>query len=194
MFASVGNTVGSLMDIQEAIITGCLLGDGSMRCKTNALLEINHSLKQKAYVDWKYAKLHDLISSPPKARRGKGGRIAYRFTTRSLPKLTRFYKRFYRNGEKIIPNDLKLDPLSLAVWFMDDGSKSYRAVYLNTQKFGGDALAKLIRLLRDTYDITARPNKDKEYYRLRIAVESMAKLRKIIEPHLLPSFKYKLPS
>ena len=182
------------MDAQEAIIIGCLLGDGSMRCKTNALLEINHSVKQKAYVDWKYKKLRSLVSSPPKARRGKGKRIAYRFTTRSLPKLTHFYRKFYRNGRKIIPNDLILHPLSLAVWFMDDGCKSYRAVYFNTQKFDNNSATKMINLLKDAYGIIARLNKDKQYYRLRIAVESVGKLQKVIEPHILPTFKYKLPS
>ncbi|UCD54888.1 MAG: hypothetical protein JSV93_05070 [Candidatus Omnitrophota bacterium] len=165
-----------------------------MRCKANALLEINHSFRQKAYVDWKYENLCNLVSSPPRARRGKGVRVAYRFTTKSLPELTHFYRKFYKNGKKIIPNDLKLNPLSLAVWFMDDGCKSYRAIYLNTQKFDFDSLVKLINLLKRDYDITARLNKDKKYYRLRIAVESVAKLRKVIEAYVLPSFKYKFPS
>ena len=186
--------MGSLTEKQKAIIEGSLLGDGAMRCKTNALLEINHSFKQKAYVDWKYEKLRNLTSSPPKARRGKGVRIAYRFTTRSLPELTEFYRRFYRSGKKAIPNDLKLNPLSLAVWFMDDGCKSYRAVYLNTQQFDQESLLKLIRLLRGQYQITARLNKDKQYRRLRIAVESVARLKNIIEPYILPAFKYKMPS
>jgi len=186
--------VGSLMDKQKAIIIGSLLGDGSMRCRANALLEVNHSIKQKAYVDWKYKNLRNLVSSPPKARRGEGVRIAYRFTTKSLPVLTRFYRKFYKDGKKIIPDNLKLNPLSLAVWFMDDGSKSYRAVYFNTQQFDSDSLSKLIKLLKSGFDINARPNKDKKYYRLRIAVESVVKLRKIINPYLLPSLKYKLPS
>jgi hypothetical protein len=38
----VGNTVGSLSDEQHFIVVGTLLGDGTMRCKANALLEINH--------------------------------------------------------------------------------------------------------------------------------------------------------
>ena len=32
----MGNTVGSLTEAQRSIIIGTLLGDGSMRCKTNA--------------------------------------------------------------------------------------------------------------------------------------------------------------
>ena len=60
--------MGSLTEKQKSIIEGCLLGDGSMRCKTNALLEINHSLEQKPYVDWKYENLKDLVRTPPKAK------------------------------------------------------------------------------------------------------------------------------
>lgn len=45
-----GNTVGSLSQVQEEVLIGTLLGDGALRKakgKQNALLEINHSLKQK---------------------------------------------------------------------------------------------------------------------------------------------------
>ena len=127
--------MGSLTERQKAIIIGSLLGDGTMRCKTNALLEINHSIKQSEYVDWKYNELKKLVSSKPHKRFGNAGRIAYRFTTKSLPELTKIYREFYADGRKIVPNGLKIHPLSLAVWFMDDGCKSHNAVYLNTQKF-----------------------------------------------------------
>jgi len=48
------NTVGSLTQLQKSIIIGCILGDGYLRIfpgRKNALLEINHSLKAKEYVD-----------------------------------------------------------------------------------------------------------------------------------------------
>ena len=127
--------MGSLSGEERAVIVGCLLGDGAMRCKTNALLEVNHSWAQRDYVDWKYCKLQRLVSTPPSSRLGNGIRIAYRFTTRSIPELTELYYQFYADGRKRIPGDLKLEPLSLAVWVMDDGCKSYRAMYLNTQRF-----------------------------------------------------------
>src|SRR3990170_2722125 len=44
MTTRMGNVVGSLSEVQQAIVIGSLLGDGSMRCKTNALLEINLTL------------------------------------------------------------------------------------------------------------------------------------------------------
>lgn len=185
--------MGSLTREQKSIITGCLLGDGAMRCKTNALLEINHSIEQKDYVDWKYSKLKELVSTPPKSRQGNGKRIAYRFTTRSLPELTGIYRQFFVDGQKTVPKDLFLDPLGLAIWFMDDGCKSYRAVYFNTQKFDLDVQRRLIDLLKDQFGLVSSLNKDKEYYRLRIAVQSVDLLKQFIVPHMIPELLYKLP-
>src|SRR5882757_9459236 len=115
------NTVGSLTQLQRSIIIGTILGDGYLRIvsgKKNALLEINHSLSQKEYVDWKYEMLQALCKSGPKSRKSNGTRIAYRFNTRQHPELTTLHTAFYGEGKKSIPDILILDPIMLAVWFM----------------------------------------------------------------------------
>ena len=183
----------SLNVTQRALILGSLLGDGAMRCKVNALLEINHCAAQRSYVDWKYGLLADLVSTPPKLRNGNAGRRAYRFTTRSLPELTPFYKAFYRRGVKAVP-PLWLSPLSLATWFMDDGSKSRNAVYLNTQQFDCESQALLVEMLRAQFGIAASLNRDKQYLRIRIAVGSMERFGALVGPHILPEMRYKLPN
>lgn len=58
--------MGSLSEEQKQVILGCLLGDGYMRKKTNAHLQITHSVKQSEYVDWKYKIFKDLVLTPPK--------------------------------------------------------------------------------------------------------------------------------
>src|SRR6266487_3516973 len=186
----MGNTVGSLSEVQQAIVIGSLLGDGSMRCKTNALLEINHSFHQRSYVDWKYRHLAELVRTPPRARNGNGGRVAYRFVTRSLPCLTAYYELFYESGRKRVP-ELELSELAVAVWFMDDGCKSRRAVYLNTQQFDEQSQKLLLRLLSEKWGIDGALNRDKSYYRIRISVEGTARLAKLIDQHLLPELRYK---
>ena len=70
-----GNTVGSLSETQRSLIVGTLLGDGAMRCKVHALIEINHSAEQKAYVDWKHQLLAELVGTPPKQRNCRVGRV-----------------------------------------------------------------------------------------------------------------------
>jgi len=188
----VGNTVGSLSGVQHELVIGCLLGDGAMRCETNALLEINHSIHQRSYVDWKYRHLAELVATTPKVRTGNGGRLAYRFLTRSLPELTPYFRMFYGSDGKQVP-DLELTPLTLAVWFMDDGSRSRSAVYLNTQKFNDQSQKRLLGLLVEQWEIVAALNRDKTYHRIRVSVEGTARLASLIEPLLLPELRYKLP-
>jgi LAGLIDADG DNA endonuclease family protein len=188
----MGNTVGSLSEVQRAIVLGSLLGDGSMRCKTNALLEINHAASQRAYVDWKYDHLIDLVRTPPRPRRGNGSRVAYRFVTRSLPALTPYFHLFYKAGRKKVP-EIELSALTLAVWFMDDGCKSRNAVYLNTQQFDMVGQELLVRLLKEQWDIGATLNRDKCYRRIRVSVDGTTRFGRLVEPYLLPELRYKLP-
>ena len=185
------NTV--LTEIQRSVLIGTLLGDGAMRCKTNALLEVNHSIAQKAYVDWKHAVFADIVATPPAERRGNGGRIAYRFVTRSVPALTPWYRAFYPAGKKVVP-DIELTPLGLAVWLMDDGCRSRTSVYFNTQQFSQPDQLKLAEVLARTFGIRATLNRDRSYRRLRIAVASVPRLRELTLPFVLPELAYKLPS
>ena len=189
------NTVGSLTQEQESIIIGLLLGDGYLRImpgRKNAFLEINHSIiNEKDYVDWKYHKLKELVKSSPRERKGKDRRIAYRFFTRQHPELTDLYLTFYSNRKKIIP-ELNLDPLMIAVWFMDDGSKSYRTYYLNTQLFNHQSQKRLIWMLKKQFGINSSLNRDKKYYRIRIKQNSAEKFKKLISVLVIPTMKYKL--
>lgn len=189
------NTVGSLTKLQRSIIIGTILGDGHLRIisgKKNALLEINHAISQKEYVDWKYTMLKTLCKSGPKSRSSNGARIAYRFTTRQHPELTMLFRSFHGEGKKSIPDDLVLDPIMLAVWFMDDGSRCRESdVYLNTQQFSLHDQEKLRALLK-TLDIESSLNKDKEYKRIRIKKSSIPTLFGKISPYILPSMAYKI--
>lgn len=189
------NTVGSLTKFERQIIIGSLLGDGYMRIvpgRSDAFLEINHSIKAKEYVDYKYESLKRLCESAPKERKTNDGRVAYRFYTKQHKELTEFYGQFYKRGKKIIPSDIVIDSVILAVWYMDDGSKSRdRDVYLNTQQFSIADQNKLLYCLR-LLGIQARLNKDKKYFRIRILKDSISNFMEIISPHIIDSMRYKL--
>jgi hypothetical protein len=176
------------------LITGSLLGGGYIRTvpgRRNAFLEINHSYNAKDYVDWKYSLLKGIVKIPPHARRTNGKRIAYRFFTRQHPEITRMWQRWYVRGQKKIPMDLMIDPLTLAVWFMDDGSSSGGSYYLNSQQFDWDSQEFLMKKLK-VHEIHTTLNRDKEYFRIRIIKESMIPFRKMIESYVVPSMRYKL--
>ena len=187
--------MGSLTQLQKSLINGSILGDGYIRIvpgRKDAFLEINHSYKAKEYVDWKYAILKAVAGSRPKMREGNGKRIAYRFYTKQHPEITELFRRFYQDRKKIIPIDLKLNPITLAVWFMDDGSRCRESdVYLNTQQFSYEDQQRLIKNLQQ-FDIEARVNRDKEYLRLRILKSSLPKFRSLIGEHIIPSMRYKI--
>lgn len=190
------NTVGSLTQHERSIVIGSLLGDGYLRIipgRRDAFLEINHSIKAREYVDSKYLALRRICTSPPKERiSGSEGRRAYRFFTNQNRELTKLYDRFYKNGKKTIPKDLKIDPLALAIWYMDDGSKSRASdIYLNTQQFSLQDQKRLLYKLREL-GITGRLNKDKQYYRIRILKEFIPLFVRKIEKHIVPCMHYKL--
>ena len=193
---NMDNTVGSLTQYQRSVIIGSLFGDGYVRTipgRKNAFLEINHSIVQKNYVDWKYDVLKSISGSPPKAREGNEGRIAYRFYTRQHPELTRLANLFYQKGKKVVPK-IHIDSVSLAIWYMDDGSKCRDSdVYLNTQQFTFSDQQYLLEILA-SLGIFARLNKDKNYFRIRLLKESIPKLKDLIEEHVIDDMRYKLVS
>jgi len=186
--------VGSLTRFQKSVVVGTVLGDGYLRRikgRADVFLEINHSFQQKEYVDWKYGVLGTVVVGKPRKRFGNGGRIAYRFYTKQLPELTDLHQDFYTSGRKVVPN-ITLDPVILAVWFMDDGSKCRASdVYLNTQQFDLESQAVLLRML-EGLGLQARLNRDKEYFRIRFLKSSLKRLQFLISDYIIPSMKYKI--
>src|SRR3989344_7144611 len=148
----------SLGKRQKEILIGLILGDGHLeRLYTPTLgrLKVEHSYKQKDYVDWIYEKFRDWVRSKPKIKEKKVWNKIYQnygFLTYGHRLLGEFQEKFYRKRRKIVPNDLEKDitPLGLAVWFMDDGSiksRRHRGLFLNTQNFIRSDVRKLQRIL-----------------------------------------------
>ncbi|MBU1017097.1 hypothetical protein KJ678_02945 [Patescibacteria group bacterium] len=190
----MGNTVGSLSKVQNELIIGTILGDGSLRRKTNTLLEINHSKKQKEYCLWKYEFLKDIVKTPPKERVSGKNREAVRFTTVSTHLLNKYFQMFYSQElkRKIIPSDLKLTLFSLAVWFMDDGSNCRDSVYFNTQQYTVDEQNHLRAIIKNQFGLESALNRDKKYFRIRLSSSSGRRLHKLIL-NLIPNcMKYKV--
>ncbi len=188
------NTVGSLSQVQMSVVIGSLLGDGYVRKiknRSNAFLEVNHSLSQKEYVDWKYEVLKPFVGGVPKTRKGNGERVAYRFYSKQHPTFSELRNKFYKDGRKIIP-DIQLDPISLAVWYMDDGSKCRSSdVYLNTQQFDYSSQLTLIGML-NKLGLQANLNKDKHYFRIRFLKSSLGNFKNLVDNFIISSMRYKL--
>lgn len=174
---------------------------------TEASFALDHSEVQKEYVLWKYERLREWVTTEPKVltrsyHKDRTRQLAsFRFQTLSHPEFTHWYKLFYPNGVKAIPenvDDILVSPLSLAVWFMDDGNKNHKAVFLNTQQFQKTDQERLLSCLRKNFGLEGTLNKHSAYngkqlYRIRVDTASTRRLSTLIGHYLLPSLKYKIP-
>lgn len=173
---------------QEEIFLGTMLGDGSLedRKTANSRLQIRHSLKQRDYVDWLYNEFQNLVLSKPRQIEN-----AYFFRTRSLPLFTQWRQKFYKGGTKIIPQDISLSPLSLAIWFMDDGYFDKKAAYFCTHCFDKQNLHHLQKLLRK-YGLESSPIIDRDHYKIRLFVGSTPRFISLVKQYIHPTLLYKI--
>jgi hypothetical protein len=197
----VGSSLGNK---QRSLLIGSLLGDGTLNFSGNfPNLKIEHCLKQRFYVFYKYRLLKQFVSTSPNlSYRYDNNREPYPkswwFRTIGLETLKFYYGLFYINKIKVIPNNIEklLDPLVLAIWAMDDGSSNNNrtAFYFNSQSFSLFDQLRLCKILKNKFYLNARTHKDKDKYRIYIPVADTNQLHRMIYPYLLPQFVYKFPN
>lgn len=122
-----------MTDLEKSVIMGTLLGDGHLNKRGKSVrLKIEHGVDQEDLVWWKYEKLKRLCpnTQPPHIAVSKKGFKSILFYTSSSRLLEEMHQLYYKkHGErykKVITSELidqlSLDPIVLAVWYMDDGS------------------------------------------------------------------------
>lgn len=195
-----------LTNRQKDILLGTLLGDGYLQ-KTgahNARLRIEHSLKQKAYVDWKYEELENIFRSEPvflrRVHPSSHQMYSYiRLQSYADSLLGKLKLRFYKNGRKTIPLDIKniiANPLSLAVWYMDDGyyDKRDKSAHIYLQAFDAREIQLIISGFSQLgIECKAYCRPDRKACQLNFRNIHKNKLLSMIEPHLIAEMRYKLP-
>jgi hypothetical protein len=193
---------------EKAIIYGTVLGDGYIQ-KTgekNSRLRLEHSFKQKNYLLWKTRELSTLFLGRPKFLSRihpiSGKRYEYaRHQSNSSPFLGKLRKVFYPNGRKAIPSDLGKfirHPLSLAVWYMDDGYYSRKeddkTAYLYLGKVTEREAKTVQKTLEENFSLkTSVVDKKLKGMALRFFAEDSRRLADLIKPYILSEFFYKLP-
>ena len=205
----------TLTPLQHALIVGSLLGDlhiqitsaATQRCR----LRFDHTIAQKNYVDWKYSILKDPLcrdTKPP--HRGRRG--GYQFYSMYRDELISYREEWYKlkggKFRKEVPNNidsLLVDPVSLAVWYLDDGTKrtDSNACRLATQGFSLSENKRLRNCLLKNFAIPAsidkwRPKKSTRFlYGLSIQSKTggykrlLELIHKIVEAEV-PTMLYKL--
>ena len=190
-----------LNSAQRSILVGLLLGDGHLETQNRGQtyrLKVEHSIVQKDYVDWLYGKFKDLARTQPQAKKRKGkNQDSYWFSTYSLGTFRFYAKQFYADGRKKIPNVIAklLNRQGLAVWFMDDGSyksNRHRTFIIHAIGYHKNDLELIKSVLLEKFGIDTAIHRQYGKWRLYITSHSARKFKHIVEPHIIPSMKYKL--
>lgn len=171
---------------------------------TNVRLRLEHSLDQEEYLIWKFNSLKRIFNPFPIVKLNRTHPVTkkeykyIRCQSRTLPELRTIKEVFYKDGKKIVPADLKnyiTRPISLAVWFMDDG------YYYKRDKCGYLYLGNVVKqealicreALKDNFGLETKVLSKKKGYALYFSRLEMLKLKKIIGRYIIPLFKYKIP-
>ncbi len=189
-------------DDQYQIFIGGMLGDSCLRvqseCK-NASLSFAHSLKQENYALWKHKQLKNLCFDPyyAKEQDKRNGNIYECVCVRSYTNelFTQYLDKFYYelDGKRIkyINKDLlyTLEPLGIAVWFMDDGYKKECGYCFSTNCFSKQDLEIIIQFFKDKYDIVPTIHKSNVLY---IGAKYKDKFTNLIKPYIHNDCLYKI--
>ena len=184
------NLVLAVTSHQEEILIGSLLGDAYITARGQ--IQFEQSVHQKEYLFWKHQELSSIsyknISIVKRFdKRYKHENISYRFWTRQY--FISWREKFYFKSKKLVPKNIQLTPLSLAVWYMDDGCFSDNKCIIATDGFSQEDISFLQNLLLEKFNIkTSVKNESK----IMIKKESFNTFFSIISPHIILSMRYKI--
>ena len=189
---------------QQDVLVGLMLGDGSLEFNgyRGTRLQVKQSEERREYVFWLYSQFAHMTKTPPQQR--PDTRQWY-FGTRFFENLEELRNIFYARRTKVVPaniTELFQSPLTLAVWFMDDGhldyrAKSHYAYHISTDSFTESEVKVLQKLLLEKFGIVAKTYlslcRGKKYPKLYIGKEGRDAFTKTVAPYILSCFRYKLP-
>ncbi len=179
----------------RSILIGSMLGDGGLSSTggQTARYSEHHCAQQKLYLDWKASEWGPfLIGITPS---DKGEYQGFRLSTHGCIALRPYWERFYPDGagaKTFIRMPLKwVDPLALAVWYMDDGSKNGRYVRFHVSPNPLDREVQL-RIFRK-FHIEVKDYEEKNGNTLFIHNRTgVNRFLELVRPHIHPSLAYKL--
>lgn len=189
-------------DLKQLLI-GSLLGDGCFcsvsKGTKNNCLSIAHSMKQRNYLEYKWNILNK-YNLVPSIRESEIVNSRYthsikecRFKTRLHPIFTEIRNTCYDSSghKRVNMNFIKdIDPLGLAIWYMDDGYVTKNSCILSTCSFTLDEQSLLAKLLLEKFDLHFNVGKhDNSMY---LQAHDFSKFKQLIQDYVIPSMQYKL--
>lgn len=202
-----------LSDRTKEIVLGSLLGDGSLKIHkgySNARFSFRHSKSQSKYFLWKANALEEISSSKKIFLQHNDGGFSsqdkLRYQSRAGEPLTEIYHLTAKRGKLRITRKWlnQMTALSLAIWWLDDGSliaNSRKGVFC-TDGFDKESVKIIAQYLDKVWNIHThigaikekRAGRKQEYYRLWVSsTDEMKKFLRIILPYVpVPSMLYKV--
>lgn len=194
-----------LSPLQEQLLIGTLLGDGNLsRAKNgNPRFSIGHSIGHEQYHASIVSFLGPLFSRCDIRRGGfeNSGQLE-RIHSYSSYALNEIYAGFYKNREKkSIDYEFllkRMSPLSLAFWYMDDGSCTFPSTQrprpiFHTQGFTPEDCEILKKILDEKFSFKSSVNITNKGPILQISAISQELFFALVAPFISNDYKYKLP-
>lgn len=198
---------------QERIIIGALLGHGFLiRSGKKILFGFKQRKRNREYLEWIFNELQNICTDKGIMYRSDYDQYFFRTSLRKYD-FTYLYRKFYRfssgmaKAVKIVPkeiSELLNDPISIAVWYMDDGSLDFRpkdhySYYLATHNFSLKETQRLRDVLEGNFGVRANVYNNlirgKRYPRIYIGVAGRDRFEEIVKPYVsqFSCFDHKLP-
>lgn len=190
---------------QKDIAIGMILGDAYLQKtgKQNARLRLEQGISQRDYLEWKVSQLKNYFQSKIKVleRNNPIWNKTYQYVriqSTASPDFGKLRRIFYIDSQKIIPKTMAMifkSPLSLAVWFMDDGYYYQRdkIAYLYIPNFDKESMKYLLETLKHNFSLLPIPKKKKRGSVLIFSVKETQRLLSLIQKYIISSMRYKLP-
>jgi hypothetical protein len=192
---------------QHSIVIGHILGDGYLY--KDGRLQVEQARSHEQYVLWLFDQLYSLVSGPissvkrthPKTKKES---FSCRFYTKKI--FLDLEAIFYRNSfgtkrKKIVPTNLEtlLDPVVLAIWFLDDGGKAQntpKAAYINATSFSEAERTQIQTAFLNVFNLKINIQKagGNNQWNFYIPTNSYDRFYMLVYPtvSLIPSMMYKL--
>lgn len=209
---SSGLTINNqTITINKSVIDGCLLGDAWLfRYNPSSSISLPYFTKKNKFYDhvcYDISQLYpesDITSFIHTSDNKCNGTIVkyYELRTPVHSELMEFYTRWYEDGTRQPPSDLKIDPTVLLHWFMDDGSSYHRrreskikqiVITLSCEGFKLDKIHMLCGILcRDSkLPFKVSPCNSGCRYRITLSQGYSKRFFEYIGPCPVKSFEYK---
>lgn len=189
------------------ICIGVLLGDASIqknksKSSEKYRLKFLQGVKHKEYIYHLHSEFKDYVLSPPyfdKKRNTYSFQTVFHLNFKKLADI--FLNKELKKSINIFFTEKKIQPVSLAYWFMDDGgllsyNKDYvrKGLVFNTQGFVFNEVLILSENLNTAYNLNTWVKTNKKKPIIAVSGKEYLKIKNIILPHIIDSMKYKLPA